>query len=452
MSGSKQQQCFRDVLIRGGNAVDAAIATAICTGALHPHATGFGGGMVMLVHDRRKNETTVISAYPAAPRSATEETYLLNPALAKIGYSSISTPGFLHGIWTAFKRYGSGRIAWQDLLIPTVILLERGTPASRYMVEAIQSRKNEMVSEKSMSTTYNVTMSEGEIFRDPIHAGFLRRLAIARDPVELFYRGEISNQIVHEMKQRGGLLTKTDLASYSTQIEAPLEIALTGGFVLKGPQAPSAFSALATVVQIIMSRFSGRSDLSMDTTFARDLIMAQRLALTRLEQIGDPEFTLSDSVLSVLQDSLEDLNDTDTSTAEAKSMPWNQSGFVWNNDLSAFTLRDKESSEDVDVNAIEGRKRARTLMSPMMLFDQHGALITSVGVTGSLNSLMAAAQVLVNQMLFNKNVVSELWEEFSMSPQLYHDSRVHGLSLLNNGFAESACDFRDGSELCSEGF
>lgn len=49
---SKQQQCFRDVLIRGGNAVDAAIATAICTGALHPHATGFGGGMVMLVHDR----------------------------------------------------------------------------------------------------------------------------------------------------------------------------------------------------------------------------------------------------------------------------------------------------------------------------------------------------------------------------------------------------------------
>lgn len=155
-----------------------------------------------------------------------------------------------------------------------------------------------------------------------------------------------------------------------------------------------------------------------------------------------------------------------------------KSGFVWNNDLSAFTLRDKESSEDVDVNAIEGRKRARTLMSPMMLFDQHGALITSVGVTGSLNSLMAAAQVLVNQMLFNKslplsvdsprvfatsegatfefgiplNVVSELWEEFSMSPQLYHDSRVHGLSLLNNGFAESACDFRDGSELCSEGF
>lgn len=50
-------------------------------------------------------------------------------------------------------------------------------------------------------------MSEGEIFRDPIHAGFLRRLAIARDPVELFYRGEISNQIVHEMKQRGELLS-----------------------------------------------------------------------------------------------------------------------------------------------------------------------------------------------------------------------------------------------------
>ncbi|PIO77351.1 hypothetical protein TELCIR_00537 [Teladorsagia circumcincta] len=164
---SRNEYCAeigRDVLIRGGNAVDAAIGTVICEGGLRPHATGFGGGLVMLLHDRNKNETIVISAYSAAPRSATEETFIVNPALAEIG-----------------------------------------TPASSDFVDAVKSRNNEIMSEKSMNAAYNVNLAEGQLFCDPIHAAFLRRFAIARDPVELFYRGDIANQIVHEMKQRGDL-------------------------------------------------------------------------------------------------------------------------------------------------------------------------------------------------------------------------------------------------------
>ncbi|KHJ88047.1 hypothetical protein OESDEN_12163, partial [Oesophagostomum dentatum] len=139
-----------DILIRDGNAVDAAIATVVCTGAVEPHATGFGGGLLMLVHDRAINETVLINAVSIAPRTATEETYLANPNLAKLGYSSIGTPGFLHGIWTAFKRFGSGRIAWQDLLLPTINLLERGYPVSADFVSAVRSRFHEIITEKSM--------------------------------------------------------------------------------------------------------------------------------------------------------------------------------------------------------------------------------------------------------------------------------------------------------------
>ncbi|KAK5975395.1 hypothetical protein GCK32_005652 [Trichostrongylus colubriformis] len=409
----------RDVLIRGGNAVDAAIATVICEGGLRPHATGFGGGMVMLLHDRDINETTVISAYSSAPRSVTEETFAINHALAEIGYSSIATPGFLHGIWTAFRRYGSGRVAWQDLLLPTVHLLERGTPAGDDLVDAIRSRYNEIMSERSMSVAFNITpLDEGELVRSPVHAAFLRRLAIATDPAELFYRGDIANQIVHEMKQRGGLLSKIDLASYGSNVQKSLEIKLLNGFILKGPQPPSSFTALAFLVETLMRRYSSESNVSMDVSYMRVLLKAQYLGLTRLEQLGDLEYMLNDSII---QDLLTPRNETIDLSDEGKSigirnLMWKlkdqssvgshinvvdgrgntvalssslnerfgsvrrsmKGGFVWNNEMSSFTMPDKEKSEDVHVNAIEGRKRPRTSMMPLMLFDYGGQVMLSL--------------------------------------------------------------------------
>ncbi|KIH50572.1 hypothetical protein ANCDUO_19350, partial [Ancylostoma duodenale] len=117
-------------------------------------------------------------------------------------YSSIGTPGFLHGIWTAYKRFGSGRISWQDLLQPSANLLERGYPVSADFVAAVQSRLHEIIAERSMNPAYD-TLMEGTILREPVHSNFLRRLSTAADPIELFYRGEIANQIVYEMKHRG---------------------------------------------------------------------------------------------------------------------------------------------------------------------------------------------------------------------------------------------------------
>ncbi|XGW05699.1 hypothetical protein V3C99_016224, partial [Haemonchus contortus] len=519
---SRNEYCAeigRDVLIRGGNAVDAAIATVICEGGLRAHATGFGGGMVMLLHDRNKNETLVISAYSAAPRTATEETFVTNPALAEIGYSSIATPGFLHGLWKAFKRYGSGRVAWQDLLIPTVHLLERGTPASGDFVDAIKSRHNEILSEKSMNSAYKLTITEGEIFRDLYHAAFLRRLAIARDPVELFYRGEIANQIVLEMKQRGGLLTKVDLASYETNIEKPMEVRLSNGYTLKGPQPPSSFTALSLLVDIMMSRFWSESNVTMDVSYLRELLKAQQLALSRLEELGDLEYMLNDPVTQVLrapQNSTSYDASHEEKIADIRSLMWNlkdqgsvgshinvvdggglavalssslnerfgsvrrsvKGGFVWNNEMSSFTIPDKEKSEDIHVNAVEGRKRPRSTMMPLMVFDEAGQLVTSIGITGSLNSILAAAQVLLNNVLLKKDMasslssprvfaisdgatfeiglpmklLSELRDEFSLNPLLTYDSTIHCMKLYGNRSVECICDFRGDSDVCGKGF
>ncbi|KAK6759119.1 hypothetical protein RB195_016377 [Necator americanus] len=511
----------RDVLIRGGNAVDSAIATVVCTGAVHPHASGFGGGLMMIIHKSENNETIVINAASSAPRSAKEETFLAYPSLAKLGFSSIATPGFLHGIWTAYKRFGSGKIAWQDLLMPTVNLLERGYPIDADFIAAVQNRFHELIAEKSMNPAY-ATLTEGTIFHDPVHSHFLRRLSLAADPSEFFYRGEISNQIIHEMKQRGGLLIKADLAGYETKIEKPHNIKLPNGFSIKGPTLPSSFLAIGIIVEIMMK-------ISLDVNYLRDLLMAQRTALLRLEKSGDPDFAIYDPVVdtmgerrnNTLDDSDENFDEKDVNKLLRNLKKfllstnfWKQEdfvgshinvidrehlavalgstinnrfgsvrrfekgGFLWNNAMSGFTIYDKEDSEDMHVNAVEGRKRPRTSMSPFMLFDANGKLLGCYGTTGSLNSILGISQVLLHYMLFDMdlkksvdaprifatlegaafesgfqlNFLSELRAALSVNPMLLTDSVVHPLELLEDGTLLSVCDFRDGTDQCARGF
>ncbi|VDO26513.1 unnamed protein product [Haemonchus placei] len=377
---------------------DAAIATVICEGGVRAHATGFGGGMVMLLHDRNKNETLVISAYSAAPRTATEETFVTNPALAEIGCSA-----------------------------------------------------------------YKLTITEGEIFRDLYHAAFLRRLAIARDPVELFYRGEIANQIVLEMKQRGGLLTKVDLASYETNIEKPIEVRLSNGYTLRGPQPPSSFTALSLLVDTMMSRFWSESNITMDASYLRELLKAQQLALSRLEELGDLEYMLNDPVTQVLQ-APQNSTSYDASheekIADIRNLMWNlkdqgsvgshinvmdggglavalssslnerfgsvrrsvKGGFVWNNEMSSFTIPDKEKSEDIHVNAVEGRKRPRSSMMPLMVFDEAG----QVKLTFS------------NKMCFN--VTSQVIENLCYEGERPFRASVETMSPLPLRTRRSQCD------------
>ncbi|EPB79924.1 gamma-glutamyltranspeptidase [Ancylostoma ceylanicum] len=428
-----------DILIRDGNAVDAAIATVVCIGAVHPYAAGFGGGLA-------DKETVVINAGSVAPRTAKEETFLNNPNLAELGYSSIATPGFLHGIWTAYKKFGSGRISWQDILQPSAILLERGL---------------------------------------------------------------------------SGLLTKADLAGYEAKIEPPLSTTFPNGYTIKGPASQSSFLAIGLIVEIMMGRYTNGSETRMDVSYLRDLLMAQRMGLVRLEQIGDPEFTIHDIVTeamgerrnNTLEDSEEDVDDVDD--IDVSKLLWNlhedsvgshinvidregmavslsstindrfgsvrrseKSGFVWNNAMSGFTIYDKEDSEDTHVNAVEGRKRPRTSMAPFMLFDPHGQLVGCFGTTGSLNSILGVAQALLHRILFDMDIttavdaprifatsegatfesgfplalLSELRNGMSVNPMLLTDSVVHSLERSQNGSLRSVCDFRDGNDQCARGY
>ncbi|VDM55362.1 unnamed protein product [Angiostrongylus costaricensis] len=296
--------------------------------------------------------------------------------------------------------------------MPSVYLVGRGgslgIPISRDFGGAIKDRFNEIISEKSMITTYNVLLSEGDVFVDHVHSEFLRRLSLSRDPVEMFHRGEVAYQIVYEMKDRGGLLTKLDLAGYEATVERAQETVLPNGFILKGPQSPSAFLAISLIVEIMMS----------DPDFMPDEPIVNNLRLHHNETTG---FLSEEADVTNMMKNLNDQSQSSVGShinvidrdglAVSLSSSLNskfgsirrspRGGFVWNNDMSAFNILDDEDAEEEHVNGVAGRKRPRTSMAPFMLFDDRGQLLSSFGITGSVNSILAGAQVLLNNILFN---------------------------------------------------
>ncbi|KHJ81088.1 hypothetical protein OESDEN_19228 [Oesophagostomum dentatum] len=92
--------------------------------------------------------------------------------------------------------------------------------------------------------------------------------------------------MIVEMKQRGGLLTKFDLAGYESKIDAPLSIALPNGYTIVGPGQPSSFSAIGLIAEIMTGRYLNQTGSPLSVIYLRDLLMAQRLGMVRLEQTG----------------------------------------------------------------------------------------------------------------------------------------------------------------------
>uniref|UniRef100_A0A914PJB0 Uncharacterized protein n=1 Tax=Panagrolaimus davidi TaxID=227884 RepID=A0A914PJB0_9BILA len=133
---------------------------------------------------------------------------MMTKTTLKKGYKSIATPGEIHGFWTLFKRYGSGKVAWQDLIFPTVKLLKDGYPVTKLMEKNLIIIKDVIEEEPTMKTFFvnratGLLYKEGEIIKNPELAETLRKLAVSTDPVKLFYNGEIAQEMAAEIFANG---------------------------------------------------------------------------------------------------------------------------------------------------------------------------------------------------------------------------------------------------------
>ncbi len=223
-----------EVLRRGGNAVDAAIAVGAAQNVVDPTLCHLGGDCFMLVYDAQTDEYTAVNGSGRSPERATYEYYREMGGVPRHGPLSSAVPGAV-GAWaTANERFG--RLPFAELFGPAIRLSTEGFPVSPRVSRYLQ-RKSEVFREYPGSRAQYMPggqmIQPGDVLRQPRLADTLQELAAGG--AETFYRGELAGRLAAVMEELGGLISEDDLASHETLVSEPLAIDYRGFTVFQQP-------------------------------------------------------------------------------------------------------------------------------------------------------------------------------------------------------------------------
>jgi len=214
-----------EILKRGGNAVDAAVAVAFALAVVEPAAGNIGGGGFMLIR-LANGKTTFLDYREVAPGKATRDMYIgkdgkLDEEASVIGYKSVAVPGTVAGLALALKTYGSMKLA--GVMAPAIRLAENGFPISKRLAHEFEEERPAL---QRFAVSRRIFLNDGKMFqpgdtlRQPELAATLKR--IARNGAAEFYSGETARALVEDMSRLGGLVTVDDLAKYQPKVREVL--------------------------------------------------------------------------------------------------------------------------------------------------------------------------------------------------------------------------------------
>ncbi|MET4684873.1 gamma-glutamyltransferase [Brevundimonas faecalis] len=239
-----------EILRRGGNAVDSAVAVAFAEAVTLPRAGNIGGSGYMVVHMAatadRPTQDIAVNYYGTAPAATTPE--LLLGADGKFdrskpsGFINVSVPGTVMGMWEAHSRFGS--LPWAELIAPAIRLAEEGYVLSDGEADATAGRARVLATDPGAREAYlkadGTAYRAGEVFRQPLLAESLRK--VARGGADEFYKGELARQIVAGIQARGGIITLADMAAYRADVTAPIWSSYRGNRIAYMPPTASGVS------------------------------------------------------------------------------------------------------------------------------------------------------------------------------------------------------------------
>ncbi|CAA9260712.1 MAG: Gamma-glutamyltranspeptidase @ Glutathione hydrolase [uncultured Chloroflexi bacterium] len=210
------------VLMDGGNAFDAAVATALVEGLTLPASCGLGGDMFAVLYDARSRSTYAINGSGVAAGWASRDYYVSrgHTQMPLYGVHSVSVPGAPDAYWTLHQRFGSR--PWSKLVEPAITCAEDGIALSAALARSIGNQKKFLDDPASTATFLagGQPPEAGAVFRRPDYARSLRTLA--QDGPEPFYRGSIARETCTYLQAQGGLLEEADFAGHATEVYAPL--------------------------------------------------------------------------------------------------------------------------------------------------------------------------------------------------------------------------------------
>ena len=427
------------ILKDGGNAIDAAVAVGFALEVVHPEAGNIGGGGFIVFRDSA-GHARALDYRETAPAAATHDMYLDsagNPTEASItGYLASGVPGSVAGMYEAWKKYG--HLPWPKLIAPAIALAE-GHVIDENRSRAIEYDRDRLSRFPASAATFLVNghaPAAGTTVRHPELAKTLRLIADSGPSV--FYKGQIADLIVAEMKRGHGIITKADLAGYQAKWRTPIEVTYRGYRIYSMPPSSSGGVTMAEIFNIL-SGYDSLSAFGSARYVHLEAEAMRRAFIDRNEWLGDPDFVkmpldhlLSASYAGQLRSQILPDKATPTPAFQAKPPESGQTthysvvddhgnavsvtttlnnsfgsavtvtgaGFLLNDEMDDFASAPGKPNMyglvQGEQNAIVPGKRMLSAMTPSVVLDPSGNLFMVVGTPGGPTIITSVYQVIAN--------------------------------------------------------
>jgi gamma-glutamyltranspeptidase/glutathione hydrolase len=450
-----------DIMKRGGNAVDAAIAVAFALAVTHPAAGNLGGGGFMMIR-LKDGRTTAIDYREMAPAAATRNIYLDKNGNVIEGYRAAGVPGTVRGMELALKKYGSGRLSWAQLIEPARRLAANGFTVNYNLARGLRGSREYLSQYPETKRIYlndGKFYNEGDVFvQSDLGATFARLQQ--RGPNE-FYEGQTAQLIAADMKRHNGLLTLEDLRGYVAKERQPLHGNYRDYEVISMPPPSSGGAVLIEMLNILegydfkkmdwasseryhlmteaMRRaFADRAEYMGDTDFVkvpiaglvdkkyaaqlRRTINPQRASTSEQVKAGKPlgyeseettHFTVVDKEGNAVSNTYT-LNNSFGSAVVAKG-----TGLLMNDEMDDFAA--KPGTPNLygliqgERNAVAPRKRPLSAMTPTFVLRKDGSLWFTVGSPGGPTIINTVLDVITNVVDYGMNI-----QQAIDAPRIHH--------------------------------
>ncbi len=437
-----------EILRKGGNAIDAAVATALALNVVESNASGIGGGGFTTIRFAKTGEVVCLDYRETAPASATKDMYASERSKkekwSQDGGKAVGVPGWLAGMWYMLTTYGT--LSFADAAAPAIRLAEEGFeihPMQNQIVVDDFERLTKYNDPDSLPCLENgLPMAAGRILKNPA-LGKTFRLVAAGGP-KAFYEGEMAQAIVDAVNAHGGAMTPADLMNYKMELRKPMSGTYRGYRLYSPPPASSGGTHIVQLLNILENfdiramghnspkamhimaeamkmMFSDRAKYMADTAFT-DVpltgLASRAYARTQAENIrfdvimqdvpaGNPwpfqtgdkkaytgglggeristsSFCVADGEGNIVAST----NTVNYFFGSGIVVPGY--GFILNNEMDDF------SQDPKSVNAPEPGKRPLSSMSPTVVLDPEGRPFMAIGAAGATRILTTIAQIVMN--------------------------------------------------------
>ena len=439
------------ILLDGGNAIDASVAVSFALSVVLPQASPIGGGGFMIIHDKNSDTNYALDYREMAPKAATEDMFIVNGEvdrkLALESYLSSGVPGTVKGLYIAHQKFGL--LPWKRLVSPALKLARDGFIVTETLAKSLESNKEKLA---KTSDGREIFFNDGSILKSGdllVQTDLALTLElIAQNGPAGFYEGHTAQKIHSDMRKNGGLISSADLSNYKAKFRTPIEFNYkdltiltmpppsSGGLILGlmlnmieqlelDYSDPHQAENILKISEIMQIAYSLRSVYMADSDFydvpeeefldkekAKELLKNINFKKMSSSQNYDPvKFKFKENTTHYsIADGFGNIVSTTTTlnTAFGSGIVIKDTGILMNNEMDDFSASPNQPNYfgllGTYANRIEPYKRPLSSMTPTIIFKE-GEPYLVTGAQGGSRIITAVLQVILN------------YYEFGLSPE-----------------------------------